>query len=169
MRDLNITPAHIFPRATHEIPTIIEMTQRLIERGHAYPRPDGRCLLPRPQQVRLRQALRPRRRLPARRRARRAGRTERGPGGLRPLEGREARRAILGQPLGPRPPRLAHRVLRHVLSLPRRNSSTSTAAATTSSSRTTRTRSPRPRPTAAKSRSSATGCTTAGSRWARRR
>jgi cysteinyl-tRNA synthetase len=36
MRDLNITPAHIFPRATHEIPTIIEMTERLIERGHAY-------------------------------------------------------------------------------------------------------------------------------------
>jgi cysteinyl-tRNA synthetase len=37
MRDLNITPAHIFPRATHEIPTIIEMTERLIARGHAYP------------------------------------------------------------------------------------------------------------------------------------
>jgi cysteinyl-tRNA synthetase len=36
MRDLNITPAHIFPRATHEIPTIIEMTGRLIERGNAY-------------------------------------------------------------------------------------------------------------------------------------
>jgi cysteinyl-tRNA synthetase len=36
MRDLNITPAHIFPRATQEIPTIIEMTERLIENGHAY-------------------------------------------------------------------------------------------------------------------------------------
>ena len=36
MQELNITPAHIFPRATHEIPTIIEMTERLIERGHAY-------------------------------------------------------------------------------------------------------------------------------------
>ena len=36
MRDLNITPAHIFPRATHEIATIIEMTERLIARGHAY-------------------------------------------------------------------------------------------------------------------------------------
>jgi cysteinyl-tRNA synthetase len=36
MRDLNITPAHIFPRATHEIPTIIDMTARLIERGNAY-------------------------------------------------------------------------------------------------------------------------------------
>jgi len=36
MRELNITPAHIFPRATQEIPTIIEMTARLIEKGHAY-------------------------------------------------------------------------------------------------------------------------------------
>jgi cysteinyl-tRNA synthetase len=36
MRQLNITPAHIFPRATHEIPTIIDMTARLIERGNAY-------------------------------------------------------------------------------------------------------------------------------------
>jgi cysteinyl-tRNA synthetase len=36
MRDLNITPAHVFPRATQEIPTIVEMTERLIERGHAY-------------------------------------------------------------------------------------------------------------------------------------
>jgi cysteinyl-tRNA synthetase len=36
MRQLNITPAHIFPRATHEIPTIIEMTARLIEKGNAY-------------------------------------------------------------------------------------------------------------------------------------
>jgi cysteinyl-tRNA synthetase len=36
MSDLNITPAHIFPRATHEIPQIIEMTERLIERNHAY-------------------------------------------------------------------------------------------------------------------------------------
>jgi cysteinyl-tRNA synthetase len=36
MRELNITPAHVFPRATQEIPTIIEMTERLIEKGHAY-------------------------------------------------------------------------------------------------------------------------------------
>ena len=36
MRQLNITPAHIFPRATQEIPTIIEMTARLIEKGNAY-------------------------------------------------------------------------------------------------------------------------------------
>ncbi len=36
MRELNITPAHIYPRATHEIPMIIEMVQGLIEKGYAY-------------------------------------------------------------------------------------------------------------------------------------
>jgi cysteinyl-tRNA synthetase len=36
MRELNIAPAHVFPRATQEIPTIIEMTERLIGKGHAY-------------------------------------------------------------------------------------------------------------------------------------
>ncbi len=36
MQELNITPAHIYPRATHEIPMIIEMVQGLIERGYAY-------------------------------------------------------------------------------------------------------------------------------------
>ena len=33
MRELNITPAHIFPRATQEIPTIIEMTRALDRKG----------------------------------------------------------------------------------------------------------------------------------------
>jgi cysteinyl-tRNA synthetase len=36
MRDLNVTPAHVFPRATQEIPTIIEITEGLIQKGHAY-------------------------------------------------------------------------------------------------------------------------------------
>jgi len=36
MRALNITPAHIYPRATQEIPQIIEMVQKLIENGRAY-------------------------------------------------------------------------------------------------------------------------------------
>ena len=37
MRDLNIMPAHLYPRATEEIATIVEMTHGLIEKGHAYP------------------------------------------------------------------------------------------------------------------------------------
>jgi cysteinyl-tRNA synthetase len=36
MRELNITPAHIYPRATHEIPMIIEMVEGLIAKGYAY-------------------------------------------------------------------------------------------------------------------------------------
>jgi cysteinyl-tRNA synthetase len=36
MADLNITPAHVYPRATQEIPQIIEMVQGLIDKGHAY-------------------------------------------------------------------------------------------------------------------------------------
>ena len=36
MRDLNVTPAHVYPRATQEIPQIIEMVQGLIDKGRAY-------------------------------------------------------------------------------------------------------------------------------------
>ena len=36
MAPLNILKAHIYPRATHEVPAIIEMVQRLIDNGHAY-------------------------------------------------------------------------------------------------------------------------------------
>jgi cysteinyl-tRNA synthetase len=36
MRELNITPADVYPRATEEIPQIIEMVQGLIEKGRAY-------------------------------------------------------------------------------------------------------------------------------------
>ena len=54
----------------------------------------------------------------------RAGRRERaeaGPPGLRALEGGEARRAVVAEPVGPRPAGLAHRVLRHGDEVPRRD------------------------------------------------
>ena len=41
MRELNITPAHIYPRATREIPMIIEMVQALVDKGYAYPVESG--------------------------------------------------------------------------------------------------------------------------------
>ncbi len=41
MRELNITPAHHYPRATEEIPTIINMIETLIAKGHAYATEDG--------------------------------------------------------------------------------------------------------------------------------
>ncbi|MEO8457456.1 MAG: cysteine--tRNA ligase [Chloroflexota bacterium] len=41
MAQLNITPPHIYPRATQEIPQIIEMVEKLIANGQAYPTEDG--------------------------------------------------------------------------------------------------------------------------------
>ncbi len=41
MRELNITPATMYPRATREIPTIIEMVESLIQKGYAYRTEDG--------------------------------------------------------------------------------------------------------------------------------
>ena len=36
MDALNVLPAHIYPRATHEIPKIVEMIEGLVEKGFAY-------------------------------------------------------------------------------------------------------------------------------------
>src|SRR5690606_34251196 len=36
LRELNVLPALVYPRATEEIPAIIEMVTRLIEAGYAY-------------------------------------------------------------------------------------------------------------------------------------
>ncbi len=41
MRALNITPAHVYPRATQEIPQIIEMVQGLMDKKHAYATESG--------------------------------------------------------------------------------------------------------------------------------
>ncbi len=61
----------------------------------------------------LREAFRQEARGPARGRARRSGRGQAGPGGLRPVEAGEGRGASLGFALGRRPAGLAHRVLGH--------------------------------------------------------
>jgi cysteinyl-tRNA synthetase len=37
--ELNVLPAHVYPRATQEIPAIIEMIEGLIEKGYAYAGP----------------------------------------------------------------------------------------------------------------------------------
>jgi len=36
IEDLNVLPAHVYPRATEEIPQIIEMIEGLVEKGYAY-------------------------------------------------------------------------------------------------------------------------------------
>ena len=35
-RELNILPAHVFPRASESVPDMVEMTRTLVEKGHAY-------------------------------------------------------------------------------------------------------------------------------------
>ena len=37
MRTLNVLPAHVYPKATEEIPSMIEMIEGLVEKGYAYP------------------------------------------------------------------------------------------------------------------------------------
>jgi cysteinyl-tRNA synthetase len=39
VEDLNVLPAHVYPRATQEIPAIVEMIEGLIEKGYAYAGP----------------------------------------------------------------------------------------------------------------------------------
>jgi cysteinyl-tRNA synthetase len=90
---------------------------RLIDNGHAYAADNGDVYyavasFPATASSPARPAG------PARRRARRGGRGQARPARLRAVEGRQARRALLGVALGPRPPGLAHRVLGHVHLLP---------------------------------------------------
>ena len=137
---LGVLPPSAEPRATGHITQMIELIERLIERGHAYDR-RRRRLLRRAQPARLREAVRAqdRRRAPGRGRRNRQAR----PARLHALEGRETRRAVLADAMGPRPPGLAHRMRRDVRRAISGPSSTSTPAAWTWSSRITRTRSPR--------------------------
>ena len=81
-------------------------------------------------------------------------------GRLRLVERRQAGRAVVGQPLGQGPARLAHRVLGHEPASFSARRSTFTAAGSTWCSRITRTKSPRANAATA-SRSRSTGCTTA--------
>ena len=74
-----------------------------------------------------------------------AGEDKARPARLRPVEGRQAGRAILGQPLGAGTAGLAHRVLGHEHEVPGRRVRHPRRAAATSSSLITRTRSPRRR------------------------
>ena len=81
-------------------------------REHAYA-VERRRLVRRHVVSRVRQAQPPRPEQPARRGAQGAGARQARPARLRPVEARQRRRAVLAQPVGPRPPRLAHRVLGH--------------------------------------------------------
>ena len=117
MDRLRIQRAHVYPLATHEIPGMIEMVQGLIAKGHAYP-VEGDVYFRVTSDPRLRQAFRPLAGRPPGGRAHRSRRAQGAPDGLRALEGFEAGRAVVGEPVGTGTPGLAHRVLRHVAALP---------------------------------------------------
>ena len=92
--------------------------QRLIDGGHAYAAGGDVyfdvTLLPG-----LRRAVRAAPRPHAARRGHRDRRRQTRPAGLRPVEGRQARRALLGDPVGAGPARLAPRMLGDVDQVPR--------------------------------------------------
>ena len=109
---LGVAPPDVEPRVTQTIPQIIRMIERLIAAGHAYAARRPRAV--RRAEVRgLRPPVRPRSRGDDRRRARRGGAVQEEPRGFRPVEAVAAGDRRLGQPVGTRPARLAHRVLGH--------------------------------------------------------
>ena len=129
--DLNILPATVNPRATQTMPQIIRMIEGLIDKGFAYPAKNGDVyfrVTKDPDYGKLSG-----RKLEDMQAGARIDIEEQKetPDGLRPVEGRQAGRTRLGQPVGPRPPRLAHRVLGHEPEPSWASRSTSTAAATT--------------------------------------
>ena len=118
MDALNIRRAHVYPKATEEIGPIIDTIGKLVDSGHAYAA--GGDVFFRVQKSddygklshRTLEGMQAGSRIEI-------DENKEHPSGLRSLEGRPPRGALLGQPLGPRPARLAHRVHQHVHELPR--------------------------------------------------
>ena len=112
MEALNVLPAHLYPRATEEIPKIIEMVQTMIDNEVAYD-VDGDVYFhvrSDPGYGRLSgrdvESLRVGARIEVDERKARRPR-------LRPLEGPKARRTDMGQPLGQGTAGMAHRMQCH--------------------------------------------------------
>ena len=125
-----LPPTHE-PRATEHVPGMIAL---IADADRARPRLRRRGPRPvqRPLDAGLRPPVRPQPRRADRRRAGRRRPLQARPRRLRPVEALDRRPARLGQPLGPRPPRLAHRVLGHERGASwARSRSTSTPAAST--------------------------------------
>ncbi len=114
MAALGLIPAWSEPRATSAIAEILTLIGSVLDSGHAYRpvRPSTSTSPPSPS-LRVGQPRRPGRHAGHGGRARWASRRPRqaAPPRLRALAALPARRALLGVPLGPRAPRLAHRVL----------------------------------------------------------
>ena len=131
MAALGVLAPDVEPKATEHIPEMVALIERLVAKGVAYP-VDGDVYFevarfPAYGQLSGKNldellAGRPRRR----------GRAQARPARLRAVEGGEARRAVVAEPVGPGPAGLAHRVLGHGDAATWARRSTSTAAARTS-------------------------------------
>ena len=159
MAALGNLPPDVEPRATEYIPQMIRMIERLIASGHAYAA-EGHALFRVASYARYGALSRRSRADHDRRRPGRDRALQGRPRRFRAVEAVNARPAWLGQPVGPRPAGLAHRMLGDERRAARATPSTSTAAGSTSSSRTTRTRSRRACAPMTATPSRAIGCTT---------
>ena len=145
---LHVDPPTYEPAATGHVPEMLELIERLIAAGHAYPAEDGSG-----------DVYFDVRSWPAYGELTHQGiddmeaATDADPRGKRDArdfalwkgkKDSEPATAVLALAVGPRPARLAHRVLGDGAEVPRRRPSTSTAAASTCASRTTRTSRPSP-------------------------
>jgi cysteinyl-tRNA synthetase len=99
------------PRATEWIGAMIGMIEGLIGKGHAYAA-EGHVLFDVRSYPRLRQAIGPQPGRHDRGGTGRGGTVQARPDGFRALEALDRRSAGLGQPVGPWPAGLAHRMLR---------------------------------------------------------
>ena len=106
LRDLGVETITDHPRCTEYVPQMIAFIQELMDDDIAYVAEDGVYFDV--HRHGLRQARWPQARGHAGRRPRRGPRRPAPPGRLRALEGRQARRAQLGEPLGAGAPGLRH-------------------------------------------------------------
>ena len=117
---LGCLPPTVEPRATEHIAQMLAMIEKLVAKGHAYTA-EGHVLFDVRSMPDLRQAVEAFARRYDRGRAGRGRALQARADGFRLVETFERRRARLGQPLGARAARLAHRVLGDELNISRRN------------------------------------------------
>ncbi len=116
MAALGALPPDEEPRATQHIAEMMQIIERLIASGHAYAA-EGHVLFAVPSFPGVRTAVGPQPGRAAGRRADRRRAVQARSGRFRAVEAVDAGSAGLGQPVGPRPAGLAHRVQRHVVAL----------------------------------------------------
>ncbi len=112
-RGLNIREATVHPRATETMEQIIEIISDLVKKGYAYPAENGDVYFRTLKVQRVWKAFPSAAGGAGGRRPHRGWREQGRPDGFRPLESGQARRAVLGFPMGKGAAGLAYRMFRH--------------------------------------------------------